>query len=153
VVVAMLNGQIRTALFKTVAGVLFSSFLWSGTVHARNCSAQDAEAADAIVDHLDSWVKIKRAFNKYGHCDSGYIAEGNSEAVARMLVDRWQTLPTLEKLSRRDPSFKRFVLHHIDATLDTGDLEKIKVLSSSSCPSDITVLCRALLSAATDATK
>jgi hypothetical protein len=149
----MRSERISATLLKALVGVFLASFLWTGTLYAKNCSAQDAEAADAVVDHLDSWVKVERAFNKYGHCDSGYIAEGNSEAVARLLVDRWQTLPTLAKLIRRDPSLRRFVLRHIDTTLDTGDLEKIKVHSSSSCPTDATALCADILTAATDAMK
>lgn len=52
--------------------------------HAKTCLPKDAEAADAATDNLDSWIKLEWALKKYGHCDDGSIAEGNSEAVARL---------------------------------------------------------------------
>jgi hypothetical protein len=121
--------------------------------HAKTCSPKDAEAADSAMDNLDSWIKVEWALKKYGHCDDGGIAEGNSEAVARLLVDRWATLPSLAELVKRDPALKRFVLRHIDTTLDTDDLDKIKAFASSQCPTGTASLCRELLTAAARATK
>lgn len=117
------------------------------------CSPKDAEAADAAVDSLDSWKKLDWAFKKYGHCDDGSIAEGNSEAVARLLVDHWDTLPSLVTLVKRDPALKQFVLRHVDTTLDTDDLEKIEAFASSRCPGDATLLCNELRMAAVRAAK
>lgn len=121
--------------------------------HAKTCSPEDAEAADAAVDNLDSWMKIASVFKKYRHCDDGSIAEGNSEAVARLLVDQWPTLPVLATLGKHDPAFKRFVLHHVDSTLDSDDLGKISALASSQCPTGAASLCSELLMAAARATK
>jgi len=109
--------------------------------------------ADAELDGLDTWSKIRTAFQRYGQCDDGSIAEGNSEAVARLLVDQWTTLPTLAALVRRDRGLEGFVLRHIDTTLDPDDLERIKMLASSRCPAGIESLCSALSAAATRASK
>jgi hypothetical protein len=119
----------------------------TGGAQARSCSPKDADAADAAVDGLDSWNKVARAFQQYGHCDEGSIAEGNSEAIARLLVDHWGTASSLARLVRRDPALKRFILRHIDSTLDTDDLDKIQRLASASCPADSATLCSELLSA------
>ena len=116
--------------------------------HAKSCSPKDAEAADALLDGLDSWAKLGAAVKQYGHCDDGSIAEGNSEAVVRLLVDQWKTLPQLSGLVRRDPVLKRFVLRHVDATLDTDDLNKIRMSASTSCPGGAALLCSELLAAA-----
>jgi hypothetical protein len=130
-----------------------ASLLLSGAANAHDhkCTAQDATEADAIVDQLHSWQKVNVALKRYGHCDSGSIAEGNSEAVARLLVDQWNTLPTLVRLSKADPGLRRFVIAHVDTTLDTSDLKRIAQLSASSCPSGAASLCDDLRGAATDA--
>jgi hypothetical protein len=141
--------------------VLIGSFIFilalglGSACHARDraCSPKDAEAADAALDTLDSWAKVERASKKYGHCDDGSIAEGNSEAVARLLVDQWPTLPLLAELVKRDPALKKFILRHIDTTLDTEDLSRIGELASTQCPSGSAPLCRELSQAAARASK
>lgn len=119
----------------------------AGGAHAETCTPQEADAADAAVDGLDSWTKVARTFQQYGHCDEGSIAEGNSEAIARLLVDHWGTAPSLARLVRRDPALKRFILRHINSTLDTDDLDRIHRLASASCPANSATLCSELLSA------
>lgn len=131
-----------------VVAVGLAALAWMLPAHAEICSEHDAAAADAMVDHLDSWPKINLAFTKYGHCDDGDIAEGNSEAVARLLADHWRTLPQLGKLIKRNPPLKAFVLRHIDTTLDTADLDKVKALSRSSCPAGMDAFCLELTNAA-----
>ena len=116
----------------------------SASAQAKRCTAKEADAASAVVDQLDTWAKVERAFKKYRHCDDGSIAEGFSEAVARLLVDRWNTLPVLAQLAKTDPGLSRFVVRHIDTTLNTDDLEKIRDLSSRSCPAGSAALCTAL---------
>lgn len=149
----MRKRQMKNSILKPIYFLLLLGMASMTVAHGKTCSPQDAEAADAIIDHLDSWAQVESAFKKFRHCDDGSIAEGNSEAVARLLVDRWQTLPQLAALIKRNPALRRFVVRHIDGTLDTADLEKIKKISSSSCPQGMAALCNDLHSAATHATK
>lgn len=111
------------------------------------CSSQMAQAADAAMDNLDDWHKVAQAFRDYGQCDDGSIAEGYSEAIARLLVDKWSTLPTLATLTRRDPALRQFVISHIDTTLDTADLEKIRKFAAFQCNTTAS-LCSQLQAAA-----
>lgn len=127
--------------------------MWMPAAHAKVCSEREATAADAMVDHPGSWANVNTTFTKYGHCDDGEIAEGNSEAVARLLVDHWDTLPQLAALIKRNPRLKAFVLRHIDTTLDTDDLTKIATLTASSCPAGMNALCRELGDAASKASQ
>jgi hypothetical protein len=115
------------------------------------CTGTQATQADAEIDRMNSWEKVARVFKRYGRCDSGSIAEGNSEAVARLLTDHWATLPTLVKLARANPAFRDFVVRHVDTTLDTQDLDRIRSLTASACPKEAVALCRDLHSAATRA--
>jgi hypothetical protein len=144
----MHRNQMRLRFAKSLCLILGLGWGAACDAHAKTCSHQDAEAADAAVDVLDSWTKLQWAVKKFGHCDAGSIAEGNSEAVARLLVDHWNTLPLLAKLVRRDPALKRYVLRHIDTTLDTDDLGGIQSLASSQCPEGSGLLCGELLKAA-----
>jgi len=147
-----LDNHMLKALAKFITPFLFGLTLIN-VAHGKTCSPKDAEAADAMIDHLDSWEKVDSAFKRYAQCDDGSIAEGNSEAVARILIDQWNTLSALARLIKINPPLKRFVLRHIDSTLNTDDLVKIKALASSSCQKDLTVLCAELKRSATDAAK
>jgi len=143
----------ETADMKSIFIIFVFGMALIGAAHGKTCSPRDAEAADAMIGHLDSWTKFESAFKRFRHCDDGSIAEGNSEAVARLLVDQWNTLPLLAGLIKRDPPLKRFVLRHIDTTLDTDDLEKIKESSSLACRKDMALLCSDLKIAAIRAIK
>ena len=96
---------------------------------------------------LNSWDRIHDWYKNYRQCDDGGPAEGVSEAVARNLVDRWETLPRLGELAK-DSGFERFVLKHVDQTLNGDDLKKISTNAAKRCPVDLRSLCRALKSQA-----
>ncbi|KRE97884.1 hypothetical protein ASG87_15135 [Frateuria sp. Soil773] len=120
---------------------------------AKACSPAQAEAADEMVDTLDNWNAVHDYARAYGSCDHGSIAEGSSEAVARLLADHWDTLPALARLVESDPSLKRFVLDHVNTTLDTNDLERIGSHAASSCPDGASLVCSGIGEAAARALK
>jgi len=127
------------------------TLLWTPSAYGKKCTQRDFTAADAMVDHLDSWAKVSETFTKYGHCDDSSIAEGNSEAIARLLVDHWSLLPQLGTMTEHNQPLKAFVLRHLDATLNSTDLDKIVALATSSCPSGMDSLCQELKGAASQA--
>lgn len=129
----------------TLAVVLATCSL---NAQAQQCSAYQAERAQAAVDQLASWRGLDEARKRFGQCDDGGIAEGFSEAVARLLVDRWTTLGELQSLTRHDGHLLRFVLKHIDSTLDTDDLARIEELARTKCPSMQGATCHAIARAA-----
>ena len=79
------------------------------------------------------------------------MAEASSEAVARLLIDKWQTLPDLAAEVHHKPSLRNFVLGHVNSTLDTTDLKKIQHLSRDSCPQAEHAFCKALGKATVEA--
>jgi hypothetical protein len=109
------------------------------------CSPSEAQHAGAAVDQLHSWDALYKWYGVYRQCDDGAIAEGISEAVARGLVDRWETLPRLAQLGKQSPKFQRFVLKHVDQTLDDNDLKKIRTSAATKCPSGLRALCDNLI--------
>ncbi len=111
---------------------------------AHPCTQQDAQRADQAADKLNSWNRIYDWYKKYRQCDDGGPSEVVSEAVARNLVDRWETLPRLAGLARDDTGFRRFVLKHVDETLNEDDLKKISANAVNRCPTNLHMLCREL---------
>jgi len=113
----------------------------------RPCSSADANQADEA-GRLRSWDALYRSYRRYApRCDDGSIAEGYSESVARILVDHWNTSPRLSELAE-DHWFQKFVLRHIDATMDSGDLYKIRERALHNCPSNQKNICGQLKQAA-----
>ena len=123
------------------------------TVHAEKHPCTVAEGSRALYETvmLRSWDALYRSYKEFGHCDDGAIAEGYSESVARILADHWNTLPRLAELAGKDAGFRTFVIKHLDATLNTDDLERIKKNATTRCPSALGKTCKDLAKQADDA--
>jgi len=107
-------------------------------------------AAEAIAARLTDWKRVFGAFERFSHCDDGAIAEGFTDSVVRLLATQWPTLPQVAALENQNPSFRAFVLRHIDASADSADLEKVAGLARSQCPSGHGALCSAIARAASE---
>ncbi|WP_314421402.1 hypothetical protein [Pseudescherichia vulneris] len=132
---------------KTILFLIGTLLLCSHAL-ADECTIKDAEAAEQAVDHLTSWQALNDNFTRFHQCDEGSIAEGNSEAVIRLLVDKWEALPKLSVLTRQNAAFETWVLSHIDSTLDSGDLQTAVNLATSQCPASESALCQKIVKAA-----
>ena len=140
------------SLAEAVLALLLSLWCLDGALAAEQaCSPRQADAAEAAADHLTDWAKISAYAQRFRTCDDGGTAEASSEAVARLLVDRWTTLPELAARIHRQPALRRFVLAHVNSTLDTADVERIQILARTSCPSSDAGLCQAIAAATVDA--
>lgn len=132
--------------FPVAAFLLLSA--WSAAAQSAACPAAKANAAETAADHLTSWKAVAAYYRHYRGCDDGGMAEASSEGVARLLADRWATLPDLAAEARKAPGLRVFVTAHINSTLDTADIEKIAHAASSSCPAGEARLCNAIAGAA-----
>jgi hypothetical protein len=129
------------------AGLLaFGFLLLSAASHARQgpCSAQEGSLAEAGAGSLLDWDSLEKAYAQYNNCDEGAIGQAYSAAVARILVDHWETLPRLADIARGNPAFKAFVVKHVDQRLDAGDIKKIAENAKTLCPSGLGGLCHDL---------
>jgi hypothetical protein len=133
--------------YKTSAStILAMTFLVFGsprTVPAQTPDCDDALArrAEVEADHLKTWEQIYDWFKHYSTCNEGAPAEGYSDAVVRMLADRWDQLPTFQTLVDRDKRFGKFVFQHIDATTDDHDLDLVVANADRHCPRGDGQLC------------
>jgi hypothetical protein len=108
------------------------------------CADAESRRSEDEAVSLRSWDALYHSYKLYGRCNNASAAEGYSESIARILVDHWGTLSRLAKLAERDAGFRRFVLGHIDATLDMKDLETIAAKSKKSRSQALRALCNDL---------
>jgi len=123
----------------------------TGSAVAKDCSPADEEAADMATDYLTNWQAVRDSYARYRQCDDGSIAEGNSEAVVRLLVDKWNTIPELVALTKQNADFESWVLKHIDTTVNGEDLESIERNAKENCGDNRKKICSKISSAASQA--
>jgi hypothetical protein len=130
-----------------LASLLLVSLLVWGSIAQKpirkpECSDTEAQRAESEAVMLRSWDDLFGSYKRYKHCDDAAIAEGYSEAVARILVDHCNTLSRLAEITIKDPDFRRFVLKRIDETLNLEDVKNIRANAEKRCPSGLRDLCR-----------
>ena len=124
-----------------------------GAVRAQDSDCTDVQAARAepVIDGVRTWDALYKSYKLYEKCDDGAVADAYSDAVARLLVGHWKTLPRLAQLAKKNDDFRQFVLDHIDSSDDPGDLRTIKRRAERRCPADLRSTCRELKKAADSA--
>jgi hypothetical protein len=108
------------------------------------CSQAENLQAENEAVTLRTWDALYKSYRLYARCNNADAAEGYSESVARILVDRWETLHRFSELAVRDKGFREFVLGHVDATLDMTDVRTIRTNAIRRCPAALGELCKDL---------
>ncbi len=108
------------------------------------CNRTEYQQAEKEAVNLRSWDALYKSYRLYGRCNDVDAAEGYSESVARILVDRWETLLRLSELAEKNKNFRDFVLGRVDATLDMRDVQKIHTKAIQHCPTGLRELCKSL---------
>jgi hypothetical protein len=135
----------RKLLLISMVLALFGQVMLS---QRQTCTNAEADKAEQEAETLRTWDALYKSYLRFGKCDDGAIADGYSESVARILVDHWDTLPRLAVLSRDTKQFQKFVLSHVDATLNMDDVKKIRANAAHTCPKGQSDLCKQLTVAA-----
>jgi hypothetical protein len=104
-----------------------------------------------LLSKVKSWADLHRWFKDYADCDDGNLVDDVAEYVTSSLARDWQDLSKLGQEIKREPRFKAFVLRHIDATVDTEDLEAVRKNADQRCPAGSEPLCASIASAAQSA--
>jgi hypothetical protein len=146
----MHNRVLKNCVLMVLALALFGS---SSYGQRPGCGTAESEKADLEASRLSTWDALFHSYKRFSACDDGSIAEGYSESVGRILTDRWETLPRLAVISAANKGFQKFVLRHVDATLDSRDLKRIRANASHRCTAGEESLCEQLATAANKALK
>jgi hypothetical protein len=142
-----MNHFSRAALISVALGICIADL----PAPASACTAPQQTAAEAAVETLTDWSRVRAFFEAYRTCDDGGVAEGVTEAVVRLLADHWDQLATLVLLIREQPALRPFVLTHIDSTTGRDDLQRTRFLATHRCPHDLSPLCQDIARAAQNA--
>jgi hypothetical protein len=106
---------------------------------------------DRILFGAKDWSELRTWRQEFPECDDGYLADGVSEFVTASLSKRWGDVPSLQVVVAREPEFEGFVLRHIDATADSGNLKAVVNNATKRCPDGAAPLCTAMANAARSA--
>lgn len=130
--------------------VLFQMFAWSlvfplgvGIAQESPCTASVMKDFFQALEKMTNWQAIYQGSRKFVPIctDDGVFAEGYSDAVVSTLAKRWQDLPKLNEIIKRDSSFHHFVLRHINATTDTDQLRRVESNAKNRCQLSMRKFC------------
>jgi hypothetical protein len=108
--------------------------LLSGNACASGCTTvAEMDKADTVSGNIHNWRDVNSFFHNFKQCDDGYIAEGLSATITRLLATNWNSVDQLEVMTAKDKAFESWVLNHIDTTADSRDLEKIIKHAKEEC--------------------
>ncbi len=144
------NGRpLMTALALIILGRLaLSVALFVGATNAQSeeCVERDGYTAEVVTDYLDSWKNVTQFYKVFKKCDDGGVAEGVSDAIARLLSQKWYRLPELIEEIAKTPGLDSFILTHLDETDKSSDLNRIAALAKTKCPATATGFCKKIRS-------
>lgn len=129
------------------AAIVFCTVCMAATASERKqCTDEEAKRADNETDALKTWNSVYSFYKQFSQCDDGGVAEGVSEAVAKLLANQWDSVGELVKLGSKDKRFEDFVVRHVDKTIDWDhDAPKIHENARLHCPDNSRHLCKALV--------
>jgi hypothetical protein len=116
----------------------------SAQAETTKCTQAAASAAETQ-PRPQTWARLYVTFGRYGQCDDGGVAEAWSDFVATLLAEHWEVLPDLHALTAAHPSFKKFVLRHLDETINQDQAEAIAHNARENCPANTRKLCDQIL--------
>lgn len=149
----MMTRTIQVALF-AIGTCISAAWLSSAAIaNAPTCTHEEALAAEGIAATARSWRQLHRQFTLYSHCDDGAIAEGFSESVTHLLAEHWRDIRQLDSILKSAPTFRSFVLRHIDETTPPERLSTIATNANKRCPRSLKTLCNEIEMAAKKATQ
>lgn len=120
---------------------------------AEQCSLAKLDQAETAMDSMTTWQAVDDFYARYQKCDDGYIQEGASDRIIRLLVDKWHELDELAARVKSHPALAEYVLMHISSYLDREDLLRLQMLASAQCKRENRALCNCILSRVSTALK
>lgn len=112
----------------------------SAAAQQKGCSSADVAAAEKAIDRVMSWSALQKAFQDFGHCDSGPVDELFTDALLRLAVD-WKNVDAFAADVQKDPRYKQFVHRHLRSPAARDDQEAVYSRAKSSCPAKLDNFC------------
>jgi hypothetical protein len=80
-----------------------------------------------------------KAWQDYGHCDTGPVGEAFTEALLRLTVE-WKNVDALAK-AMDDAKYREFVIAHLRSPEAKSDYDAIYSRTKASCPKGLDGFC------------
>ena len=110
------------------------------------CSRDEAYAAEAVTDYLDSWQNVYFFFKQFRHSYDAAIAEGAEDKIQLLWADHWSTLPQMIALTKKDAEFKAFIWQRISAdTFPQDTFARVVRHANTQCPITAKAFCQAII--------
>ena len=104
------------------------------------CPPADSAKAEKAADRVVNWDQLYKAWQDYGHCDTGPVDEVFTEALLRCIVE-WKNVEGLARPMQKDPPYRDFVHRHLNSPAAKGDLQNIYSRAKMSCPKGLESFC------------
>ncbi len=86
------------------------------------------------------------AYQAYGHCDDGSIAEGFDEAISLLWDKHWELVPEMQNETTSDSGFKNFVFKRIGSeTIPMERWRRIVSNAKTQCPPSARAFCKEVM--------
>lgn len=112
---------------------------------SKECTIEDAKIAETAVTKVKTWNDLYTAWKIYKHCDDGAIAEGFCEVITILLSEEWRSLNSIIKIINLNPSFRSFIIDHINEVSTADRVEKIKKNALSNCNQKSKNFCKEII--------
>ena len=130
------------------AGIALALAMLCGQARAAQvCSMEEMASSQAGAAAARDWDAMYDAYHRFSPCDRGGVAQAFTDSIGYLLSRRWDSLYDLEHFAEANPTFRAFVLRHIDTTMDEKDLRRIHAYAKE-CPGYARPICREIESRA-----
>lgn len=110
---------------------------------SRPCGDAEAKKAEQAVERVVNWQQLHKAWQDFGHCDSGALDDVFTDAVLRLMVE-WRNVEGLAGPAQQDPKYKAFIHRHVLSPMARPDHPSLYSRAKASCPTGLEAFCAEL---------
>jgi hypothetical protein len=110
----------------------------------KTCSPADQKAAEKAVDRVSTFPQLKKAWQDYGHCDTGTVGDIYTDAILRLVVE-WKNVEIVAWDAQSDPKYKEFIHKHLLSPMAKDDRDSVHSRAKLSCPPAQDAFCAELV--------
>lgn len=97
------------------------------------CTKADEKAAEKAIERVVTYGQLSKAWQEFGHCDSGAIGDNFTDAILRLMVE-WKNVETLAWDTQNHPKYKEFIQRHLLSDMAKEDRPNVHSRAKMSCP-------------------
>lgn len=131
--------------------LLLAATGFAQAVPSSQCTADDSKRASDAADKLHNWEAVHKFYKTYLPCDDGGIAEAVSDAITKLLADKWLDFWRLQLAVTVDQQYSEFIVKHIDGTVSIETLQAISKNARDRRPKGYSKICKKIDGAASSA--